>query len=105
MGVDHVFLTDNNSEGGKDMVKQLRSEFPPWFLTVQIEEMEHAQMKHYAWCAEEQRDKYNWIGFFDLDEYLYVNGCVASLTTVVPLNFIGQGSAHDLELQNLPSDA
>lgn len=74
MGVNHIFLTDNNSEGGKAMVEQLKLEFPPSFLTLQVEELEHAQMKHYAWCAEEQRDKYNWMGFFDLDEFLYVNG-------------------------------
>lgn len=74
MGVSHVFLTDNNSQGGKEMVEKLKLEFPPSFLTLQVEEMEHAQMKHYAWCAEEQRGRFNWMGFFDMDEFLYING-------------------------------
>ena len=85
MGVSHVFLTDNNSQGGKDMVEKLKSEFQPSFLTLQVEEMEHAQMKHYAWCAEEQRGKYNWMGFFDLDEFLYVNGCADSIMPTTQL--------------------
>jgi hypothetical protein len=70
------------------MADQLRAEFPSWFLTVQIEEMEHAQMKHYAWCAEEQRGNFNWIGFFDLDEYLYINGCAAAQMPSLPIRSI-----------------
>jgi hypothetical protein len=76
--VDHIFLTDNASKGSGYMKEKLSKEFPASFLTLQIEEDEHAQMKAYAWCAEEQRRNFNWIGFFDLDEFLYVlDGCVA----------------------------
>ena len=83
--MSHVFLTDNNSQWGKEMVEKLKLEFPPSFLTLQVQEMEHAQMKHYAWCAEEQRGRFNWMGFFDLDEFLYINGCAANRATVVQL--------------------
>jgi hypothetical protein len=40
------------------------------YLTIQQERMTKAQLKIYAWCAAEQRENYNWIAFFDLDESL-----------------------------------
>jgi hypothetical protein len=34
--------------------------------------MENAQLKVYAWCAEEQRERFNWLAFFDMDEFLVI---------------------------------
>jgi hypothetical protein len=72
LGFDHIFLTDNGSGNGPDMIQQLKSEFPDSFLTLRSEAAPRAQMKTYAWCAEEQREHYNWMAFFDLDEYLII---------------------------------
>jgi Glycosyltransferase family 92 len=70
--VDHVFLTDNNSNNSEAMLAALTDSFPSTFLTVRVERMPKAQLKTYAWCAEQQRMNYNWIAFFDMDEYLVV---------------------------------
>ena len=72
LGVEHVFLIDNDSRDGPAMIEQLDSEFDSSFLTLRSELMPHAQMKAYAWCAEEQRAHYNWLIFADLDEFLAV---------------------------------
>ena len=52
----------------------LWSHFPPSFLTLRQEAAAHAQMKVYAWCAETQRARFNWLAFFDLDELLVLRG-------------------------------
>ena len=70
LGIDHVFLTDNNSSSARTLLATLRSAFPPSFLTLRQELQPKSQMKVYAWCAEQQRRHYNWIAFFDLDEFL-----------------------------------
>lgn len=72
--MDHVFLTDNNSTNAEDTIATLTAAFPSDFLTVREERMPKAQLKAYAWCAEEHRLSYNWMGFFDLDEYLVLRG-------------------------------
>ena len=48
--------------------------FPADFLTIREERMPKAQLKAYAWCAEEYRLQYNWMAFFDMDEYLVLRG-------------------------------
>jgi hypothetical protein len=78
-GVDHIYLTDNNSGQGEELLRQLASEFPASFLTLRTELAKHAQLKSYAWCAEEHRVKYNWMGFFDLDEFLVLHDSYAHL--------------------------
>lgn len=72
LGVDHVFLWDNDSERGEAQGRILARAFPRSFLSHYSEQRPHGQLKVYAWCAEEQRASYNWIAFFDLDEFLVV---------------------------------
>jgi hypothetical protein len=72
--VDHVFLTDNNSKDAKGIITTLTTTFPSEFLTIIEERRPKAQLKAYAWCAEEQRMHYNWIAFFDMDEFLVLRG-------------------------------
>ena len=69
--MDHVFLTDNDSEDGDWLISVLAREFAPSFLTLRQEDTPKSQLKVYAWCAEEQRAKYNWLAFFDLDEVMH----------------------------------
>ena len=79
MGVNHVFLTDNGSEDGGSTLAQLGSEFAKSFLTLRAEPQKRAQLPVYAWCAEEQRHRFNWIAYFDVDEFLVLrdSGCGA----------------------------
>lgn len=78
LGVDHVFLTDNDSHNSDDVIATLSRAFPSSFLTVRKETTPRAQLKAYAWCAEEHRLSYNWMAFFDVDEYLVLRGEVAA---------------------------
>jgi hypothetical protein len=72
LGVDHVFLTDNDSSRSAWIISTLASDFPSSFLTLRRDATPKAQLKTYAWCAEEQRAAFNWMAFFDMDEYLVV---------------------------------
>ena len=72
--MDHVFLTDNGSADITGIKLALWSHFPPDFLTLREEPMSNGQMKVYAWCAETQRARFNWLAFLDLDEYLVFQG-------------------------------
>lgn len=74
LGADHVFLTDNDSTNSKDVIETLTDAFSSDFLTVREEKTPKAQLKAYAWCAEEHREDYNWMAFFDMDEYLVLRG-------------------------------
>ena len=51
-------------------MRTLAAEFPASFLSLRRERTQKAQLKAYAWCAEEQRAAFNWIAFFDHDEFL-----------------------------------
>lgn len=53
-------------------MEQLEKDFPETFLTMRVDEAERTQMKTYAWCVEEQRTHFNWIAFFDIDEFLVI---------------------------------
>ena len=70
LGVDHVFLTDNSSKNFAELQQHISSSFDSTFVTLRSEQRAKAQLKVYAWCAETQRQHFNYIAFFDLDEYL-----------------------------------
>lgn len=72
LGVDHVFLTDNDSSNSAFAKEVLTGAFPSTFLTFREEKTPKAQLKAYSWCAETHRESYNWMAFFDVDEYLVV---------------------------------
>ena len=78
LGVDHVFLFDNDSNN-KTILQQLRGEFSRHYLTISEVSQPHAQLPVYAQCIEEQRAHFNWIAFFDLDEYLVIRDPYAFL--------------------------
>ena len=67
--MDHVFLVDNGS-ADRGLIAQLRPHFSPRFVTFSEDDTPRAQLKAYAACMEERRAGFNWIAFFDLDEYL-----------------------------------
>jgi Glycosyl transferase family 2 len=74
LGIDHIFLTDNNSTGDEAARKQLASAFPTSFLSLHSEMEPRGQLKVYAWCAEEHRASFNWMAFLDVDEFLVLRG-------------------------------
>jgi hypothetical protein len=86
LGVDHVYLTDNGSKEFRAMSASLSAAFPQSFLTLRSDTYERAQLKVYSWCAETLRESYNWLAFFDLDEYLVMRGDDASENLDEPPN-------------------
>jgi hypothetical protein len=80
LGVDHIFLTDNNSTSSEADRLFLSDNFPESFLTVHSESEPRGQLKVYAWCAEEHRRSFNWAAFLDIDEFIVLRGeCAPSL--------------------------
>lgn len=82
MGVDHIFLTDNNSTAGQEAREQLAAAFPSSFLSLHSQMEPRAQLKVYAWCAEEHRASYNWMAFIDVDEFIVLRGGYALLQQI-----------------------
>ena len=84
--MNHVYLTDNDSADGARLMAQLRREFPARYLTLRSDTVPHAQMRTYAWCAEERRTFHNWMAFFDLDEFLVLDSRCAFTSLCALLN-------------------
>jgi hypothetical protein len=78
LGMDRVFLTENAADSGKELVGSpaLKKFTGDGFLQLETVAEPHAQRKVYEKCIREQRLHYNWIAFFDLDEFLVVRECV-----------------------------
>lgn len=72
LGVEHIFLTDNGSQDADHMLAALSHEFPASFLTLSSDPRPKAQLPVFAKCIEEERSNFNWMGFFDVDEFLVV---------------------------------
>ena len=75
LGFDHIYLTENRSErpirlGIMDFINS-------GFVTYTTQKTPHAQIKTYHKCLLEHRTKYDWMAFFDADEFLLLReGCV-----------------------------
>jgi hypothetical protein len=84
LGVDRVFLTENAPEPGMELVGSpaLETFIEDGFLQLESEPKPYAQIKAYRKCIQEQRQNYNWIAFFDMDEFLVVRECVFVSFTV-----------------------
>jgi hypothetical protein len=78
LGVDRVFLTENAADPEMELVGSpaLEKFIKDGFLHLETEAQPYAQIKVYDKCIREQRQNYNWIAFFDLDEFLVVRECV-----------------------------
>jgi hypothetical protein len=77
--VDRVFLTENAPEPGTELVNSpaLDKFVKEGFLKLGSEPKPYAQTKVYGQCICEQRLNFNWIAFFDMDEFLVVRECAA----------------------------
>lgn len=72
LGVDHVFLTDNNLENHDMPREEVEDLVSSGFLTLSREQRPFSQMPVYRRCLEHHRGAFNWMAFFDLDEFLLV---------------------------------
>ena len=72
LGVDHVFLTDNEADPALSLMgaPELASFVAGGFLSMRVEREPQAQMSVYKRCIERRAHKFDWMAFFDLDEFL-----------------------------------
>ena len=73
LGFDHILLTENNSIN--PIEEQIRDFINSGFVTYRTNDQEHAQLEIYSWCIRTQRNRFNWIAFFDADEFLVIRRC------------------------------
>jgi hypothetical protein len=73
IGIDHVFLTDNDPAApSAHLQTQLRDFISTGFLTLYANRALHSQPDMMRRCLREQRHSFNWLAFFDADEFLFV---------------------------------
>lgn len=78
LGVEHIFLTENTRSPSAKLKAQLRDFVDSGFLTHGVETADKAQMKVFYDCALQNAQDYNWLAFFDVDEFLILRRCSTS---------------------------
>ena len=93
LGVEHVYLTENSEAPTPHVRAEVDDFVEAGFLTYKTEPQPRSQIKVYYNCMAALHAQYNWIAFFDLDEFLILlPGCVSSLAGL-PRNGIAATSS------------
>lgn len=75
LGVDNICLYDNNRDGEEDFHDAIGDYIDNGFVILKdYRNKTVCQMDAYNECYKEYGDKYDWIMFFDVDEFMFVNG-------------------------------
>ena len=70
LGVDHIYLTENNSDFPvKDGIQAYIDE---GYVTYTVDPTPYPQMKAHEACLINYRTEYNWMAFIDADELIVV---------------------------------
>ena len=73
LGVDHIFIYDNNRLDEEQFIDVLRPYVKDGFVSIaEIPEATILQKKVYERCYNIHGDDYEWIGFFDFDELVCI---------------------------------
>ena len=75
LGVDHIYIGDNNDSEGEQLETVLYDylELPnPYITIVNVKNKKIYQRPLYEFVYNEYGYKYDWMCFFDLDEFLYL---------------------------------
>ena len=98
IGYNHVYIYDNNDEDGEKFEDVLQDEINSNFVTiVNIRGKIKGQCYVYIDCYEKHHKEYDWLSFFDMDEFLEVkaNNIQEFLTSprydkcvVIKINFL-----------------
>ena len=72
LGADHVFIIENASETYRALQPGLQDLIDAGFVTYHWDGYPYGQRRAYKWCFEQHRADYNWMAFFDVDEYLVI---------------------------------
>jgi hypothetical protein len=69
--MDSIYLTENNKVVPSALRKALQSHVDDGFVHLDAwGDDEPSQMRIYERCLQNIRDEYDWVAFFDADEYL-----------------------------------
>jgi hypothetical protein len=81
LGVDRIFLTENAPEPGRALAEMpdLKKFTRNGFLKLDSDQRAHAQLATYSKCIKKLKPRFDWIAFFDLDEFLVVRDQCASV--------------------------
>ena len=73
IGYNHIYIYDNNDEKGEKFEDVLQEEIKSYFVTiVNIRGKIKGQCYVYIDCYEKHHKEYDWLSFFDMDEFLEV---------------------------------
>ena len=80
LGYNHIFLYDNNNINGEKFEDVLKEEISEGFVSIinfrgkkgKIGKLGGIQLEIYYHCYENNNKKYDWLSFFDFDEFLVI---------------------------------
>ena len=74
IGFDNICLYDNNDINGEHFENVIGDYIKSGFVIIKnIRGKKMAQIPSYTECYNEYKDQYDWIAFFDIDEFLYID--------------------------------
>lgn len=74
LGFDKICLYDNNDKNGERYDAVIKDYITSGFVIVKnIRGHANAQVACYTKCYNEYKKKFDWIGFFDIDEFLHID--------------------------------
>ena len=74
LGFDNICLYDNNDPDGEHFEDVIKDYIDSGFVILKdVRGKKLAQMPSYSECYKEYKNQYDWIAFFDIDEFLYIN--------------------------------
>ena len=73
IGYNHIFLYDNNKIGDEKFDDVLQDEVANGFVTIiDRRGLKYIQCRCYKDCYKKNKKDYDWLSFFDLDEFLFI---------------------------------
>ena len=74
-GVDKIFIFDNNEVNGERFESVILDYINEEFVTIiNYRGLLKIQMKAFSQCYNENKDKYNWLIYYDMDEFIHLEG-------------------------------
>ena len=74
LGFDNICLYDNNDVNGEKFTSVINKYIKSGFVIVKNKRgVKNAQIKCYTECYQQYHKKYDWIAFFDIDEFLHID--------------------------------
>ena len=73
LGYNHIFIYDNNDIGEEIFDDVLYKQINNSFVTIiNFRGFKQPQCRAYRDCYEKNKNNYDWLSFFDFDEFLYI---------------------------------